>query len=357
MGGGGEGGSGGSGATGGAMSNLVGTDPVLLSANSPSKDEDPSVVHAHDGSIYVAYYSDRDLNGDVYIQHTVDGETWSDPIRATTHADADYYPHLIQDASGAFHLVWYRRQSAYPYYAHVWTNTSPDGLTWDPERSRLVSAPPEGQDPATWDVEDHQPTIVEAKDGRLLVYFVSRLRTPVLHNLFVAESEDSGDTWSFPQALPELSSNAEHEKLPYAMRNGDDIALTWVRHTNTGQFSWEDPTSDVFYATSSDGLVWSAPTTVTDDDDVEVLDLFPSIYSSLSDESFLTWVSTAGAKPQSVSLSVTKLDNYPSGTVDLPVEPQQPRIASTNTPDVYIGVWVQGEVGEEDIYYRFFEKP
>ena len=355
-GGSGDGGSGNAG-SGGAMSNLSGTDPILLSTGSPSKDEDPSVLHAQDGSLYVAYYSDREQNGDVYIQRTVDGETWSDPVRATANADADYYPHLIQAGAGEFHMVWYRRMSAYPYYAHVWTNTSADGLTWDPERARLVSAAPEGVDPTIWDVEDHQPTMVEAKDGRLLVYFVSRLRAPVLHNLFVSESDDTGETWSFPEVMPELASNAENAKLPYASRVGDDVALTWVRHANSSAVSWEDPTSDVFYATSADGLSFASAVSVTDDDAAGALDLFPSFYSNLSDEWSLMWVSTATAEAKSLSLALSKLDGYPNGTVDLPLESQQPRVSSTDTPGVYLGVWVEGERGQEDIYYRFFEKP
>ena len=32
------------------------------------------------------------------------------------------------------------------------------------------------------------------------------------------------------------------------------------------------------------------------------------------------------------------------------------RIAQTATPGVYVGVWVEGPEGAQDIYYRFFEK-
>ena len=30
------------------------------------------------------------------------------------------------------------------------------------------------------------------------------------------------------------------------------------------------------------------------------------------------------------------------------------RIAATTTPGIYLGVWVQGPEGAQDIYYRFF---
>ncbi|HEU4388934.1 MAG TPA: hypothetical protein VFV34_14130, partial [Blastocatellia bacterium] len=38
------------------------TDPILLSTGSPTKDEDPSVLRANDGSLYVAWFSDRGGN-------------------------------------------------------------------------------------------------------------------------------------------------------------------------------------------------------------------------------------------------------------------------------------------------------
>jgi hypothetical protein len=32
------------------------------------------------------------------------------------------------------------------------------------------------------------------------------------------------------------------------------------------------------------------------------------------------------------------------------------RVAATSTPGVYLGVWVQGPEGAQDIYYRFFRR-
>jgi hypothetical protein len=42
-------------------------DAQLLSTNSPTKDEDPSVLRAQDGRLIVAWFSDRGRNADIYL--------------------------------------------------------------------------------------------------------------------------------------------------------------------------------------------------------------------------------------------------------------------------------------------------
>jgi hypothetical protein len=46
------------------------TAEAVLSVGNPGKDEDPSVLRARDGSIYVAWFSDRTASGDIYITRT-----------------------------------------------------------------------------------------------------------------------------------------------------------------------------------------------------------------------------------------------------------------------------------------------
>jgi len=49
------------------------TDPRLLSTGSPTKDEDPSVLRARDGTMFVAWFSDRGNNPDIYVTSTANG--------------------------------------------------------------------------------------------------------------------------------------------------------------------------------------------------------------------------------------------------------------------------------------------
>ena len=46
------------------------TATQLLSIDSPTKDEDPSVVRGRDGTLFVAWFSDRGGNADIYITST-----------------------------------------------------------------------------------------------------------------------------------------------------------------------------------------------------------------------------------------------------------------------------------------------
>jgi hypothetical protein len=76
----------------------------FLSAGSPTKDEDPSVLRARDGTLFVA---------------------WTAPVRVTTNGGGDSYPSLFQDEAGTIHLVWFRWTA--PFVGNIWHNSSSDG--------------------------------------------------------------------------------------------------------------------------------------------------------------------------------------------------------------------------------------
>ena len=94
--------------TGANATVFVPTGARLLSEGSPTKDEDPSVMRAQDGTLWVAWFSDRGSNPDIYITSTSNGNDWSSPVRVTTSPDGDFNPSLFQDAQGTFHLTWFR---------------------------------------------------------------------------------------------------------------------------------------------------------------------------------------------------------------------------------------------------------
>src|SRR6185503_18336127 len=62
------------------------SEPALLSVGSPTKDEDPSVLLAKDGTIFVAWFSDRGGYPDIYITSTRNGRDWTPAVRVTTNA-------------------------------------------------------------------------------------------------------------------------------------------------------------------------------------------------------------------------------------------------------------------------------
>lgn len=86
----------------------TGTAPVLLSVGSPTKDEDPSVLRTRNGTLLIAWFSDRGNNPDIYVSRSVNKGTWNTPVRVTSSVGGDFYPNLFEDAQGLLHLVWFQ---------------------------------------------------------------------------------------------------------------------------------------------------------------------------------------------------------------------------------------------------------
>ena len=297
--------------------------------------------------MWVAWFSDRGSNPDIYITSTTDGSDWGPPVRVTTSADGDFNPSLFQDAQGTFHLTWFRWSA--PFVGHIWYNSSPDGRTWNQSNEIQVTTEP--------NVDDWVPTMTQAADGRLLIYFVSEAREPAnpTSEMYVASKRPSDPAWNVPAALSGLNSATEHDHLPFAARTGSQITLVWVRHDQSEALPWLNHKSDLYYATSTDGLAWSAPAKITEEAGA-VVNLFPALYPKIDGNWAMVWLSTRPGAPTVFELPLTGAGQYPNGVVtnsSLPAGYSH-RIAPTSTPGVYLGVWVQGPEGSQDLYYRFF---
>ncbi|MGH7461168.1 MAG: hypothetical protein ACREMA_09080 [Longimicrobiales bacterium] len=328
------------------------TEALLLSSGSPTKDEDPNVLRARDGSLYVAWFSDRGANADLYITRTRDGREWSAPVRVTTSTHADFYPNLIEDEQGMFHLVWFRWVSLFK--GNIWYNSSADGVTWDPAREVQVTQ--------AIDVDDWVPSITSRADGTLLVYFVSQLRwtsaTPT-SDLYVAVKRPQSAAWDPVVGVSGVNSPSEHDHLPVVARTGNQFTLVWVRHDTSQPQPWlsPPPKSDLFYATSADGLTWTSPRRITNESG-HVVNVFPGLYQSSEGVWSVLWLSTRAGSPAVFELPLANSDLYPQGIVGNTQLPPgySHRVVATSRPGVYLGVWVQGPDGAQDIHYRFFRK-
>ena len=324
------------------------TSAALLSSGSPTKDEDPSVLRARDGTMFLAWFSDRGNNPDIYITNTASGSNWSTPVRVTTNAGGDFNPSLMQDAQGTFHLTWFRWTA--PFRGNIWYNSSPDGKTWNPGaevQATNVNA-----------VDDWVPTLVELPDGSLAIYFVSDLRDAVnrTNEIYVTFKRSGSTTWTAAVPVPGINSSTEHDHLPFAARAGNGIALVWVRHDTTQALPWVNPKSAVYFSTSTDGSNFAAPIRVTNDAG-NVVNLFPGLFAQASGALSLVWLSTRSGPPRVYELPGIPLafSGAPVENTALPGAGYSHRIAATPTPGVYLGVWVQGPDGSQDIYYRFYK--
>lgn len=321
------------------------TEQAVLSTGSPGKDEDPAPLRARDGALYLAWFSDRTPPGDIYITRTRGGTQWETPIRVSTSNDGDFNPSLVQDDDGVFHLTWFRWNA--PFRGHIMYNRSTDGTTWRPEDEVQVTT--------TADVDDWVPTIVQAPNGTLLIVFASEKRAPANRtDLYVVRKPPGETGWSAPEPLNGVNSATMHDHLPYALRVGDRIGLVWERHDASEPLPWLNTKSDVFYTTSTNGTTWSAPIQVTNEAN-RVVNLFPALYRR-SDAWSILWLSTREGEPRPYDLSTVGAAGYPDGVSA--VSPLGPgyshRVVQTESGDVFLGVWVIGPDGAQDIMYRFF---
>jgi len=324
------------------------TSDRLLSTNSPTKDEDPSVLRARDNTVFVAWFSDRDAgNADIYITSTRGGTDWTPPVRVTTSRDGDFYPNLLQDDQGVIHLVWFRWDA--PFRGHIVHNTSADGQRWDPANETVVTTTP--------DVDDWVPTIAQAADGTLLVYFVSarRDRSSSLNRIYVTSAAPGG-AWTTPTPLS-IASATEHDHLPFAARTGTQMTLVWVRTDAAQPTPWTATKADVMLSSSPDGRTWSAPRRVTRDSS-SIVHVFPALYTSADQSWLIMWLSTRLGSPRVFEIPLATADLYPQAAAEnaLLGSGYSHRIVETPTARVYLGVWVQGPEGAQDIYYRYFRR-
>jgi len=321
----------------------------LLSTNSPTKDEDPSVICGQNGFVYVAWFSDRGGNADIYLTATSDGLSWKAPIRVTTSPEGDFYPNLFQDYQGIFHLVWFRWSAL--FRGHILHNTSLDGLTWHQESEELVTS--------ETDVDDWVPTITQAPDSTLLVFFVSSRRNPTnpTSDIYLATKRLGATGWSQAVAPAGLNSATEHDQLPFATQTGDQLTLVWVRHDTSAILPWTNPKSDLYFSTSSDGQHWATPGKITNETG-NVVNLFPALYAKPDYQWSLIWLSNKPGHPVLYEMPLANATIYPEGRIRNKRfgVGYSHRVAPTPTRGIYIGVWVEGPEGAQDIFYRLFKR-
>ncbi len=324
------------------------TEPALLSTGSPSRDEDPAVLRARDGSMFVAWFSEQSGTPSIHITRTTRGGEWSAPVRVTTPTGGDFNPHLIQDEAGTFHLTWFRWSA--PFRGHIMYNSSGDGLTW--------SAAGEVQVTTTPDVDDWVPTIARTPQGGLAIFFVSAERTGGTggSDLWVATRRPGQAGWDAAAPVGAINS-AEHDHLPFAANTGDGITLVWERHDLSQPLPWLNTKSTLYYATSPDGVTWSGPERITTDDGA-VVNLFPMLYQRRDGAWAVLWLSTRTGQPRVFEIDLERASQFPQSLAENTLLPPgySHRVAETATPGVYLGVWVQGPDGAQDLYYRFFAR-
>jgi hypothetical protein len=110
-------------------------------------------------------------------------------------------------------------------------------------------------------------------------------------------------------------------------------------------------------SSSPDGRTWSAPRRVTRDSS-SIVHVFPALYTSADQSWLIMWLSTRLGSPRVFEIPLATADLYPQAAAEnaLLGSGYSHRIVETPTARVYLGVWVQGPEGAQDIYYRYFRR-
>jgi hypothetical protein len=263
--------------------------------NDSGGDDDPSLIRAQDGLFYLVFISDRSGNIDLWITSSGDGVAWSAPVQITTSSDEDLYPNLIQSADGAFHLVWHRFEALGTGQSHLYYRTTTTPLSWGSTETPIT----------TGVVDDWDCKMVPVGAMELRVYFSSAARSsnPTYNrDIYVVRSTDRGQTWGSP-VLSNVSHVSQFDRYPAVLQLGPtQFQMIFQRH-DTDNFL--DSTSDLFVATSADGLAWNAPVQITSDMADAQPDLFANFYlAPIYGQWITSWTSTSFSTGGIVNLPV-----------------------------------------------------
>lgn len=190
----------------------------------------------------------------------------------------------------------------------------------------------------------------------LVVTFVSERRSGVTAEIYVARKRPAATAWDAPVRLS-VNSTTEHDQLPFIARTGAGLTLVWVRHDTKDANFITNPQSELFTATSTDGLTWSTPVQLTVHPG-NVANLFPQLFERHDGTWAILWLSTRSGSPRQYELPLARAAPFPADLLEntLLHAGYSHRLTATETVGEYLAAWVQGAEGAQDVYYRFVRR-
>jgi hypothetical protein len=317
---------------------------MLLSTASPGNDEDPAVLLARDGSIYVAWFSESAGN-DIVVSRTVDGVAWSTPVHISSGAATDFGPTLYQDPDGVIHAAWFRWASGAPpgtiVHAHA---TSPDSVAaWTAEVDVTTAN-------AT---DDWVPSLAAGPTGALVVAFARNTCPPpsTCYAIVAASSTDLGASWSAPVPVVSAGGGVQHH-LPAIANTGSELVVAWD--------PWDSPAASPYASLqtgahisvihSATGATWSGTTDLTAHA-TDAITVFPTLFADHAGAWHAAWLAADASGQRVVEVPLASPGTTPA---TLPIDGYSPRVVATPTPGVFLAAWVGGPANERDIYVRVY---
>lgn len=190
-----------------------------------NEDEDPSIMQASNGLIWVVWSSSRTGNYELFYE-TYDGSAWSTETQITDNPGSDKYPSVVQARNGSIWVVWSsNRTGNYELFYKTFngTNWSSHNQLTDDSSSDMV------------------PSIAEARDGSIWVVWQSG-----------RPAEDQDELYYKVYNCSAWSSDAQLTSDSMANDIASSIAQVSDRKIWVMWAADKDEDFDIYYKTSSE---------------------------------------------------------------------------------------------------------
>ncbi len=238
----------------------------------PQNDTDPEIAQMRNGTIILAWGSDRGGNFDIYYK-TFNGTAWGPELPLTNNPMPDGAPALLSAKDGSLWLVWHRQvDNNNPPNFELFYKVLRNGV-WSPE-AQLTTYP----------FADLNPSLGQMKDGTIWVVWARYFPASTQHEIFYKTY--NGTSWS---ADVQLTNDPRIDLNPIIFQDRDGtIWILWSREIPLPANLFQD---DLFYKTSIDnGVTWSADVPLTNTSAAD--DAEPSAIQASDHRIWLAWAST-----------------------------------------------------------------
>lgn len=291
-----------------------------------SWDTCPSVMQTRNGTVWVAWSSDRFASYDLFYK-TYNGSSWSDPARITWRTYLEDDPSIIETRDGRIWVVYQCDKTG--NYDLYYKTSSNGGLSW----SSALQFTDDLRD-------DTAPSIIQNVDGTIWVVW-QRSIAAGNDDVFYKTSSNNGVSWS---AETPLIENPGWDKSP---------SITWT-HDGTVWVVWcfyntTEHHYDLHYKTYN-GSSWSAETRITTD---TAWDMTPSVIQSVDGIMWVFWSKELEIYYKTYNMSAM---TWSSDTLLTKSSGDDANPSATSTNDRKIWVVLESTRSDFDIYYKISDE-
>lgn len=219
----------------------------------------PSITQTSDDRIWVAWYSFRTGNAEIFykVYNGSSVHQWSPETQLTNDTNSDLTPSIMQATNGSIWVIW---SSNRPGNDEIYYKTY-NGTAWSSDQPLIT-------DPG----EDRHPSIMQATNGTIWLVWASKKIDEFDFDIYYATSSDNGETWSI-QTLPATYLGIDDYDPSVTEAADGSIWVVWER------------SGDLFY-TIYNGTSWSPETQLTTD---PYFDVRPSITQAPNETIWVVW--------------------------------------------------------------------